>query len=82
MSGYRGPGILRRHAIDNSCGDGAFLDEMVRRYSAEAVKAGYSGAELARDLGTYIHGRPRGSRRPPAGTAPPACGGTSGAGTR
>ena len=56
MSGYRGPGILRRHAIDNSCGDGAFLDEMVRRYSAEAVKAGYSGAELARDLGTYIHG--------------------------
>ena len=56
MSGYRGPGILRRHAIDNSCGDGAFLAEMVRRYSAEAVKAGRTGAELARDLGTFIHG--------------------------
>ena len=56
FSGYKGNCILKRHAIDNSCGDGAFLKEIVRRYCEEAVKADYSSDELKNDLQTYIHG--------------------------
>ncbi len=56
LSGYRGPEILRKHVIDNSCGDGAFLKEIVKRYCSEAVKAGYTNAEIASDLSQYVHG--------------------------
>ena len=34
FAGYGGAVILQRHAVDNSCGDGAFLVEMSRRYCA------------------------------------------------
>ncbi len=45
--------IVKKHIIDNSCGDGAFLVEIVNRYcnSFEGTKK-----ELKRDLETYIHG--------------------------
>ena len=56
LSGYRGPGILRKHVIDNSCGDGAFLKEIVKRYCSEATGAGYTTAKLTGELGRYIHG--------------------------
>ena len=56
LSGYRGPEILRKHVIDNSCGDGAFLKEIVKRYCSEAIGAGYTKSELASELGQYIHG--------------------------
>ncbi|MCD8205287.1 MAG: hypothetical protein LUD29_01545 [Clostridia bacterium] len=29
LSGYRDEGVLKKHVIDNSCGDGAFLTEIV-----------------------------------------------------
>lgn len=32
LIGYSGPSVLKKHIIDNSCGDGAFLEEIVRRY--------------------------------------------------
>ncbi|MDR0906418.1 MAG: SAM-dependent methyltransferase [Oscillospiraceae bacterium] len=53
---YSGNRILGKHAIDNSCGDGAFLVEMVRRYCAEALRANRSPKQIRRDLGRYIHG--------------------------
>ena len=56
LSGYRGTEILRKHVIDNSCGDGAFLKEIVKRYCSEAIKAGYTNADLISDLSQYIHG--------------------------
>lgn len=56
LSGYVGTDILRKHVIDNSCGDGAFLEEIVRRYSVSAVNAGYDVRTLAEELGRYIHG--------------------------
>jgi len=56
LSGYAGQGVLRRHIIDNSCGDGAFLTEAVSRYCGAAEKSGMSPAQLASDLQTYIHG--------------------------
>ena len=31
-AGYKGENILKKHVIDNSCGDGAFLIEIVERY--------------------------------------------------
>lgn len=56
MSGYYGNAILQKHAIDNSCGDGAFLIEIVRRYCKAASSTGLSSAEIARQLSVFIHG--------------------------
>ena len=56
MSGYYGTAILQKHAIDNSCGDGAFLTEMVRRYCEAADRAGLSSDETAHQLSIFIHG--------------------------
>lgn len=54
FASYAGAGILQRHAMDNSCGDGAFLAEMARRYCA-AYGAG-DRKTLAQQLATFIHG--------------------------
>lgn len=56
MSGYYGANLIKKHVIDNSCGDGAFLTEIVRRYCESALNAGLSHEEIACDLGIYIHG--------------------------
>ena len=48
--------ILKKHIIDNSCGDGAFLKEIVRRYCKEALKNNYTKQQLIYDLQHYIHG--------------------------
>lgn len=55
-AGYRGQGILRRHCIDNSCGDGAFLCEIVRRYCTEYTKIHGSTQGLQAEVRHYIHG--------------------------
>ncbi len=46
--------ILKKHVIDNSCGDGAFLAEVVRRYCHAAINM--PTKKLAADLSKYIHG--------------------------
>ncbi len=56
LSGYKGGAVLRKHAADNSCGDGAFLEEMVERYCRAASDAGYTARRTADELGRYIHG--------------------------
>lgn len=56
MSGYTGINILKKNVIDNSCGDGAFLCEIVSRYCKEAINSHMSLSELKRDLEEYIHG--------------------------
>ena len=56
MSGYCGETILKKHVIDNSCGDGAFLIRIAQRYYLEAKRANYSYSEIKSDLETYIHG--------------------------
>lgn len=50
--------ILEKHVIDNSCGDGAFLVEVARRYAeAYFTRHGRNGGKtLARQLGTFVHG--------------------------
>lgn len=55
-SEYFGPSILNKHIIDNSCGDGAFLIEIITRYCEEALKSGRQRNEIKKGLETYIHG--------------------------
>lgn len=54
--GYQDKGILSRHVTDNSCGDGAFLIQVVRRYIEAALAENYTLSSIKRQLQTYIHG--------------------------
>lgn len=56
LSDYFGKSILKKHVIDNSCGDGAFLVEVVKRYIDEALANNFSNKDIKSDLETYIHG--------------------------
>ncbi len=58
FASYRGNGILGKHVIDNSCGDGAFLVEVVERYCRQHIAtAGNVDAKRLRDeLERFVHG--------------------------
>ena len=56
LVGYTGKTILEKHVIDNSCGDGAFLIEILRRYLTWCNKEKISKSEVRKRLETYIHG--------------------------
>ncbi len=56
LSGYSGKVILEKHVIDNSCGDGAFLSQIVRRYCKEFFECYNDKKLLKKHLETYIHG--------------------------
>lgn len=56
LSGYHGESILKKHVIDNSCGDGAFLQQIVKRYCKEFLKNSNDIKALKNDLETFIHG--------------------------
>ncbi|MGN1376533.1 MAG: Eco57I restriction-modification methylase domain-containing protein [Prevotella sp.] len=54
--GYQGCAILNKHCIDNSCGDGAFLCEIISRY-IKAYRTKYGNVDdVAHDISKYIHG--------------------------
>lgn len=55
-AGYFGENILYKHCIDNSCGDGAFLSEIVKRYAYEYKKKNNTIKGLRSSIETYIHG--------------------------
>ncbi len=56
MVGYVGNRIPCKHIIDNSCGDGAFLKEIVRRYCTIALENFKNTETIANELAEYIHG--------------------------
>ena len=56
LSSYHGQTILKKHVIDNSCGDGAFLVAIVSRYCKEFLKYSFDLLLLSEELSTYIHG--------------------------
>jgi adenine-specific DNA-methyltransferase len=56
LCGYYGVGIFKKHIIDNSCGDGAFLCEVVRRYCEAGKLAKLSQSRITRDLREFVHG--------------------------
>ena len=47
--------IIDKHVMDNSCGDGRILGEVVKRYIQVADKI-MDGEIIRRNLGKYIHG--------------------------
>ncbi|MDR0741395.1 MAG: SAM-dependent methyltransferase [Rickettsiales bacterium] len=51
FAGYRGYSIMNKHIMENSCGDGAFLAEIVRRYCEV-----FPYESLKSKLETFIHG--------------------------
>jgi adenine-specific DNA-methyltransferase len=53
---YNGAKILGKHIIDNSCGDGAFLTEVARRYCEVAKSENFSAMQIAADLSNFVHG--------------------------
>lgn len=56
LSGYTQHNVIKKHVIDNSCGDGAFLFKIVERYCKQAIIENYNSIQLKSDLETYIHG--------------------------
>lgn len=56
LSEYYGNNILQKHVIDNSCGDGAFLTNIVDRYCQVAISSDYNLEQLSNELNIYIHG--------------------------
>ncbi len=56
VSGYYGKTILEKHVIDNSCGDGTFLSQIVARYCREFLEISSDIKELKEHLETFIHG--------------------------
>ena len=56
LSGYRGRAILKKHVIDNSCGDGAFLVAIADRYCNEFLKTDNDLKRLSEELSLYLHG--------------------------
>jgi adenine-specific DNA-methyltransferase len=54
--GYKEKTILGKHILDNSCGEGAFLKNVVKRYIKLAQEKNFSSAEIKKGLETYIHG--------------------------
>ena len=56
QSGYGNSCVLDKHIIDNSCGNGAILRQIVDIYCTSALKAGLSKETIAENLAVYIHG--------------------------
>lgn len=54
--GYNSTDVLKKHIIDNSCGDGAFLCVVVARYCNIYTTISSDLSALKQDLEEYIHG--------------------------
>ena len=53
---YKGENIRKKHIIDNSCGDGAILEEVVSCYIKQCNKENVPNKIIKQELETYIHG--------------------------
>ena len=57
LCGYNEPaGIINKHIIDNSCGDGAFLVEAVRRFIGAYRSSNHTDDTIKKALENYVHG--------------------------
>src|SRR5437016_2354607 len=54
--GYKEESMLNKHILDNSCGDGAFLKNIVKRYVKIAQEENLPYEQIKKGLETYIHG--------------------------
>ena len=53
---YKGNRVLKKYVLENSCGEGNILIQVVSRYIKIALKAQYSVEQIKVDLETYIIG--------------------------
>lgn len=53
---YKDDKVRKKHIIDNSCGNGAILKLIVRKYITTCILCGLSKEETVSELETYIHG--------------------------
>lgn len=53
---YNNPTILHKRILEPSCGDGAFLVEIVRRYITTALKSGFNEEETRELLEEFVMG--------------------------
>ena len=53
---YNGKKILKKHVMENSCGDGAFLIKIVEKYCEEFLLTNSDIDKLVLELEKYIHG--------------------------
>ncbi|HEB4953365.1 TPA: N-6 DNA methylase [Bacillus cereus] len=53
---YKGNNILKKYILENSCGEGNILIEIVKRYIVTAENLNYSSKEIKEDLEKYILG--------------------------
>ncbi len=56
FASYFGEGILHKHVIDNSCGNGAFLCEIVDRYCKTYISVNNGIEGLKAELEKFVHG--------------------------
>ncbi|MDR1697774.1 MAG: SAM-dependent methyltransferase [Erysipelotrichaceae bacterium] len=56
FASYRGENVIKKHVIDNSCGDGAFLTRIITEYCESFLKLSNDKNELKHQLELYIHG--------------------------
>ena len=56
MGGYVTGKINKKHVIDNSCGDGAFLCEIVERYINDYLVFSDDKETLKNEIEKFIHG--------------------------
>ena len=56
QAGYSGTSILKKHIMDNSCGNGQFIVQIIERYCIEHLNKYKNNKNLKVDLETYIHG--------------------------
>lgn len=56
MGHYVAGNISKKHVIDNSCGDGQFLIQIVDRYCTDFLTRSSDKTQLREELETYIHG--------------------------
>lgn len=56
LADYKGKNILQKYILEPSCGDGAFLCEIVKRYIEVAKENNISENKIIKDLETYIYG--------------------------
>ncbi|MBQ9372631.1 MAG: N-6 DNA methylase [Thermoguttaceae bacterium] len=56
LAGYFGPAIFEKRVMENSCGDGAFMAQIVERYCRECVARGLKRDEMRASLERCVYG--------------------------
>lgn len=55
-AGYQGFSIIGKHIMDNSCGNGAFLQSIITRYCEASASTNRRTSDTRKDLEKFIHG--------------------------